>query len=84
VAWYNQEHLHEALGYQTPAEHEAALTGTSHPASQPTPALATDQEQNLGQFITQQPDLERQASTAHPALATLVGADGIEPPTAGV
>ena len=37
---YNQERLHEALGYQTPAEYEDALTGTSHPASQPTPALA--------------------------------------------
>jgi transposase InsO family protein len=42
VAWYNQERLHEALGYQSPAEYEAALTGTSQPASQPTPALATD------------------------------------------
>ena len=42
VAWYNQERLHEALGYHTPAEYEAALTGTSHPASQPTPALATE------------------------------------------
>ncbi|PBJ36928.1 IS3 family transposase [Mycobacterium avium] len=42
VAWYNQERRHEALGYLPPAEYEAALTGTSHTASQPTPALATE------------------------------------------
>lgn len=42
AAWYNQERLHEALGYAPPAEYEAALTGTSHTASQPTPALAPE------------------------------------------
>jgi putative transposase len=41
VFWYNEERLHETLGYVPPAEYEAALTGTSQPASQPTPALAT-------------------------------------------
>ena len=41
VAWYNEERLHEALGYRTPAEYEAALKAASQPASQPTPALAT-------------------------------------------
>lgn len=40
VAWFNQERLHEALGYIPPAEYEAALLGASQPASQPTPALA--------------------------------------------
>uniref|UniRef100_UPI00351E08A7 IS3 family transposase n=1 Tax=Mycolicibacterium fortuitum TaxID=1766 RepID=UPI00351E08A7 len=39
MAWYNQERLHEALGYVPPAEYEAALKGASHPASQPAPAL---------------------------------------------
>jgi putative transposase len=41
VAWYNQNRLHEALGYRSPAEYEAALTAASPTASQPTPALAT-------------------------------------------
>lgn len=48
VAGYTQERLHEALGYQTPAEYEAALRAASHPASQPTPTLATDEKQNPG------------------------------------
>ena len=39
--WYNQERLHEALGYQSPAEYETALTADSEHASQPAPALAT-------------------------------------------
>ena len=42
VAWYNQNRLHEALGYRSPAEYEAALKAASPPASQPTPALATN------------------------------------------
>lgn len=42
VLWYNEKCLHEALDYVPPVEYEAALTGTSHPASQPTPALATE------------------------------------------
>jgi transposase InsO family protein len=42
VFWYNEERLHETLGYVPPAEYEAALTGASHPASRPTPALATE------------------------------------------
>ena len=41
VYWYNNERLHEALGYRTPAEYEAALTGASHPSENADPALAT-------------------------------------------
>jgi len=41
VAWYNQERLHEALGYIPPAEYEPALLAASQPASEPIPALAT-------------------------------------------
>ncbi len=36
AGWYNQECLHEALGYQVPGQYEAALTGTSH-RRQPAP-----------------------------------------------
>ena len=41
VSRYNRERLHQALGDQTPAEFETALTTASQPASQPTPVLAT-------------------------------------------
>ncbi|WP_281253057.1 hypothetical protein [Mycobacterium terramassiliense] len=36
MASYNRERLDEALGYQSPAEYESALTVTSQPASQLT------------------------------------------------
>lgn len=41
VYWYNNVRLHEALGYRTPAEYEATLTGTSHPSENAAPALVT-------------------------------------------
>jgi putative transposase len=41
VAWYNQNRLHQALGYRSPAEYQDALKAASRPASQPTPALVT-------------------------------------------
>ena len=40
VWWYNNERLHEALDYRTPAEHEATLTGASHVRETTDPALA--------------------------------------------
>ncbi len=39
VAW---ERLHEAFGYHSPAKYKAAISGASHPVSQPTPALAIE------------------------------------------
>nr|WP_232016816.1 IS3 family transposase [Gordonia insulae] len=41
VWWYNNQRLHEALGYVPPAEYEATLTGASHPSEPAVPALAT-------------------------------------------
>ena len=41
VWWYNHQRLHEALGYQPPAEYEASLAAASHPRENAAPALAT-------------------------------------------
>ncbi|MCX6468295.1 MAG: IS3 family transposase [Corynebacteriales bacterium] len=41
VWWYNNHRLHESLGYQPPAEYEAALRAASHTSEQAVPALAT-------------------------------------------
>ena len=41
VYWYNNERLHESLGYVPPTEHEASMTGASHPSETAVPALAT-------------------------------------------
>jgi uncharacterized membrane protein YkvA (DUF1232 family) len=59
VAWYNQERLHKALGYQSPAECEAALTGASHPASQPTPASQPSRNKTWRDAARLLPDLLR-------------------------
>jgi putative transposase len=40
VTWYNQERLHEALGYFPPAEYEAALTPHTLRVSQPRPSAS--------------------------------------------
>lgn len=41
VYWYNNQRLHESLGYVPPTEHEASMTGASHPSETAVPALAT-------------------------------------------
>ena len=41
VWWYKNQRLHLALGYRTPAEYEATLSGASQVRETADPALAT-------------------------------------------
>jgi len=76
LAWYNQERLHEALGYRSPAEYEAALSGTSQPASQLTPALAATRNETRGMPLAEQHD-EWIEGRRYPGLDVLTRARAI-------